>query len=111
MRRSSAILFAVVMTGAATTPMSTRSDSTRPAEGCFDTALATAREIVPDSTLIDARLITDGRKTVYEILLMDTLGVLHTVRVDATPSAAPHGRPHKNKGNRPQRHGPPGRGN
>ena len=82
MRRASAIVFAVVMTGAATAPDATRPGDVSPSDGCFDTALATARKIVPDSTLIDARLIRDGQKVVYEILLMDTLGVLHTVRVD-----------------------------
>lgn len=86
MHRAAAVVFAFMVTGAVLTPRAAGASDYPLTEGTFDAALAAARKTVPESSMIDARLIKRGDSAIYEILLMDVDGVLHTVRVDAARS-------------------------
>ncbi|WP_299500256.1 hypothetical protein [uncultured Roseobacter sp.] len=86
MHRAAVIVSVLLVTGTVVTPQDIRGADDLPTQGDFEAALTAARKVVPESLMIDARLIERGGSLTYEILFMGADGELHTVQVDAARS-------------------------
>lgn len=74
MHRAAASAIGLLVTVLSVAPSGPRADETAPLEPRFGTALAAARSVVPESWMIDARIIRRSDRAINEILFLGADG-------------------------------------